>query len=106
MYSAMSSPAAWNTGNACSTSANRFRRGALRLAAEAEQAPVDSPAELVDTIAGRRRTLGEGIGAPDRVSALPVQNRASPSSISRPEVEARQEVRARRARSNRLTAAP
>ena len=44
-------------------------RRALRLEVEAEHARLDPPAELADTIARRRGTLGEGICAPERVVA-------------------------------------
>ena len=67
MYRAMSSPAAWNTGNACSTSADSFSAAPSGSTEQAEQAPLDPPAELGDTIARRRRTLGEGFRAPQRV---------------------------------------
>ena len=43
---------------------------ALRLAVEAEHAPLDPAAELADTIARRRGTLGEGVCAPERFVAL------------------------------------
>ena len=71
MYRARSSPAASNTGNACSTSAASFSARALRLEVDrADRLPAsDPPAQLADTIARRRGTLGEGICAPERVVA-------------------------------------
>ena len=67
MYSAMSSPAAWNTGNARSTSAGQLLRRALGLDVDAEHGRQDAPAELADTVAGRGGSLGEGFCAPHRV---------------------------------------
>ena len=69
MYRARSSPAAWNTGNACSTSAASFSvapsGSTLRRTTPAwilpQSSPIRSPA--------RRGTLGDGICAPERIVA-------------------------------------
>ena len=45
-------------------------RRALRLDVEADGVRLDPPAELGDTIARRRGSLGEGFRAPERVVAV------------------------------------
>ena len=69
MYRARSSPAASNTGNACSTSAASFSVAPSGSRSMRDHARLDPPAELADTIARRRGTLGEGICAPERIVA-------------------------------------
>ena len=68
MYRAKSSPAAWNTGNARSTSVASLSAAPSGSSLAAEYALLDPPAELGDAIPCRDGALGERFGAPQRVA--------------------------------------